>query len=220
MVNKEVFSSLIDELDANDCSLLAVSKTKPVEDIRSLYELGQRVFGENKVQEILQKKPLLPEDIEWHLIGSLQTNKVKQIIPHVKLIHSLDSLKLWKEINKCSKEAGFKTNALIQIKIAKEDTKSGFEVNELFEILKAGIHKEFKNVVICGVMGMASFVEEEEIIRAEFRQLKAYFDNLKLNYFNNPEFSIISMGMSSDYKIAVQEGSNLVRIGSSLFGNR
>ena len=220
MVNVEVYKSLVEELEESGCSLLAVSKTKPIEDIKALYDLGQRLFGENKVQEILQKKPPLPKDIEWHLIGSLQTNKVKQIVPHVSLIHSLDSLKLWHEIDKHSVDMDIKTRVLLQIKIAREESKSGFEIDELNDILETGTYLPFKNVLVCGVMGMASFISNEEEIRKEFARLKYHFDYLQDQFFDNKDFSIISMGMSSDYKIAVDEGSNMVRIGSSLFGNR
>ncbi len=220
MINKEFYLSLINELNEKNCQLLAVSKTKPVEDIKALYDLGQRLFGENKVQEILVKQPLLPIDIEWHLIGSLQTNKVKQIIPHVNLIHSMDSIKLWKEINKYSFINEIISRVLIQVKIAKENSKSGFEVTELLDFLKSGTYLQFKNIEVCGVMGMASFTDEVKIVRSEFRSLKHYFDRLKSTYFKDAEFQTISMGMSSDYKIAIEEGSNLVRIGSSLFGKR
>ena len=220
MINTNFYKSLIAELEEKKCQLLAVSKTKPVEDIKALYDLGQRLFGENKVQEILAKQPLLPADIEWHLIGSLQSNKVKQIIPHIALIHSMDSVKLWEEIDKQSAKENLHTKVLIQIKIAKEETKSGFEPAELLSFLASGAYIQFKNVQVCGVMGMASFVEDEKTIRAEFRSLKQYFDLLKDSYFKYPEFKTISMGMSGDYQMAIEEGSNMVRIGSSLFGSR
>jgi len=220
MINTNFYQTLISELNEHMCQLLAVSKTKPIEDIKALYDLGQRIFGENKVQEIRAKKQMLPNDIEWHLIGSLQSNKVKLVLPHVQLIHSMDSIKLWEEINKQSLSANIITNVLIQIKIAEEDTKSGFDAKELFNFLDSGNFNKYKNVKLCGVMGMASFTEEEFQIRSEFQTLIKYYDQLQKCYFKDPAFKTISMGMSSDYKIAVEEGSNLVRIGSSLFGVR
>lgn len=193
--------------------MVAVSKTKPVEDILELYHLGQRDFGENYVQELVEKAEKLPKDIRWHFIGHLQTNKVKLIAPFVQLIHGVDSLKLLKEINKQAAKSERVIDCLLQIHIAREETKFGFNEEELTGVMNQLDDSEMTNVHIAGLMGMASFTENMELVKAEFQNLKVLFDQY-------PEFSILSMGMSSDYKVAVAERSNMVRIGSLLFGQR
>ena len=180
--------------------------------------MGQRIFGENRAKELIEKVNLLPPDIEWHLIGHLQTNKIKSILPIVSCIQSLDSLKLWDKLEEGAKEAGKNINCLLQIKIAKEETKYGWSFEELDKTLKKGIHKSYSHVTITGVMGMASLTEDQEQVRKEMKQLKHYFDYLKQNHFaDDPQFKVVSMGMSGDYKIALEEGSTMVRIGSLLF---
>ena len=215
-INKEKYFEVINELDGK-ATLVAVSKTKPIEDIQALYDLGQRDFGENYVQELTDKYEALPKDIRWHFIGHLQSNKVKYIAPFVHLIHGVDSENLLKEINKQALKNNRIIDCLLQIHIAQEETKFGFDVHELGEL--HGLH-ELKNVKVVGLMGMASFTNDENKIREEFRSLKKLFDeNVQRSMFN-AQFSTLSMGMSADYKIALQEGSNMVRIGSLLFGER
>lgn len=201
--------------------LITVSKTKPNEDIIQAYQVGQRVFGENKVQEMADKYKSLPKDIQWHLIGHLQTNKVKYIAPFVTLIHAVDSLKLLKEINKEAKKNNRVIDCLLQFFIASEETKFGLTFEEATEILESKEFIEMENVRIVGLMGMASFVEDEEQIRDEFRTLYNYFQVIKSHHFKfNADFKELSMGMSGDYSIAIEEGSTMVRIGSSIFGGR
>lgn len=201
--------------------LITVSKTKPNEDIIQAYQVGQRVFGENKVQEMADKYESLPKDIQWHLIGHLQTNKVKYIAPFVTLIHAVDSLKLLKEINKEAKKNNRVIDCLLQFFIASEETKFGLTFEEATEILESKEFIEMENVRIVGLMGMASFVEDEEQIRDEFRTLYNYFQVIKSHHFKfNADFKELSMGMSGDYSIAIEEGSTMVRIGSSIFGGR
>lgn len=201
--------------------LIAVSKTKPVSDILEAYNSGQRIFGENRVQEILRKKDLLPKDIEWHMIGHLQTNKVKMIVPFISMIQSVDSLKLLTSINQESARINKITNCLLEIFIAGEETKSGFSTGELFEALESSGFDDLKNVRICGVMGMATFTDDREKVRNEFRNLAGIYKIMKERYFSKSDyFKEISMGMSGDYNIAVEEGSTMVRIGSLLFGER
>lgn len=208
------------ELPGN-VQLIAVSKTKPNADIIQAYQAGQRAFGENKVQEMTDKYNELPKDIEWHLIGHLQTNKVKYIAPFVHLIHAVDSLKLLKEINKEAVKNNRVIDCLLQFHIASEETKFGLSFEEATELLESGEFISFENVRITGVMGMASFVEDEEQVADEFRTLYNYFQIIKSHHFKfNPDFKEISMGMSGDYKIAVEEGSTMVRIGSTIFGGR
>lgn len=196
-------------------SLVAVSKIKPVEDIQALYNLGQRDFGENYVQELVDKEARLPKDICWHFIGHLQSNKVKYIAPFVHLIHGVDSFNLLKEINKQAAKNNRIISCLLQVHIAQEETKFGFDLQELENAINQ-LH-ELKNVCVKGLMGMASFSDDEQKVRSEFRQLKSVFDTLNLKH---SAFSILSMGMSGDYKWAIEEGSNMVRIGSLLFGAR
>lgn len=202
-------------------TLVAVSKTKPNEAILDVYNQGQRVFGENKVQELVDKYEALPKDIEWHLIGHLQTNKVKYIAPFVALIHAVDSLKLLQEINK----QGLKNNRIIpclfQFHIADEETKFGFDQQEIDILLKSEAFAELKNIQINGVMGMATFTDNQQQIESEFQSLKLIFDELKSNFFSDSQsFQTISMGMSGDYQLAIKSGSNMVRIGSAIFGGR
>jgi pyridoxal phosphate enzyme (YggS family) len=207
-------------IPGNVC-LVAVSKTKPASDILEAYQAGQRHFGENKVQELCDKQMLLPKDICWHLIGHLQTNKVKYIAPFIHLIHSVDSLKLLLEINKQAAKQNRTIAILLQFHIAQEETKFGLNLDEAIEILNSESFKNCENVAIQGVMGMASFVDNPEQIRKEFRTLKYYFDYLKNGYFaTNSDFREVSMGMSGDYQLAIEEGSTLVRVGSSIFGGR
>ncbi len=202
-------------------SLIAVSKTKPASDIQTLYDAGQRAFGENKVQELVEKYEVLPKDIEWHLIGHLQSNKVKYIAPFVHLIHGVDSFKLLKEINKEGGKCKRIIPCLLQFHIAQEETKFGFSFEEAQEMLESNEFVELQNVAIYGVMGMASFTENENQIHEEFQTLHNYFQLIKSHYFKfNPEFKELSMGMSGDYKIAMEEGSTLVRVGSTIFGSR
>lgn len=201
--------------------LVAVSKTKPVSDLLTAYECGQRIFGENKVQELANKQPQLPADIEWHFIGHLQSNKVKYIAPFVSLIHSVDSLKLLKEINKQALKHNRTINCLLQFHIASEQTKFGLDYEEASNILNAEAYLTMSNVKIVGVMGMATFTNDESVVRKEFKNLKNIFDSVKKEFFqNDKDFKEISMGMSDDYKIAIEEGSTLVRIGSAIFGAR
>jgi len=201
--------------------LVAVSKTKPIEDIKKAYDAGQRIFGENKVQELREKYPSLPKDIEWHMIGHMQTNKVKYIAPFVSLIHGVESLKLLKEINKQALKNERVIKILLQFHIATESTKFGLQLNEAKEILDSDEFKKLKNVEVSGVMGMASFVENESQVRLEFATLKSIFEELKSNYFSSTDsFKIVSMGMSGDYLIAIEEGSTMIRVGSSIFGTR
>ena len=201
--------------------LVAVSKTQPTEAILNLYDQGQRIFGENKVQEMVSKHEALPKDIEWHLIGHLQSNKVKYMASFVAMIHSVDSLKLLEEINRQAERNHRVINCLLQFKINDEETKFGLDQKEAFALLESASYPTLQNIRLCGVMGMASFVEDEAQIRQEFKALHQIFDALKDRYFPNDEnFKEISMGMSDDYPIAIAEGSTLVRIGTLLFGAR
>lgn len=209
------------ELAATSTTLVAVSKTKPNDAILHLYEQGQRVFGENRVQELTQKYETLPKDIEWHLIGHLQTNKVKYIAPFVQLIHSVDSLKLLSEINKQAAKNERVIDCLLQIHIADESTKFGLNKTETLALLDSDTYAAMQNIRIVGVMGMATFTDDTLQVRREFKQLKDLFDHLKNNFFiKENTFKEISMGMSGDYRIAIEEGSTMVRIGSLLFGVR
>ena len=211
---------IVDELPQH-VKLVAVSKTKPVADIFEAYELGQKIFGENKAQEMIDKQLLLPENIQWHFIGHLQTNKVKHIAQFVSMIEAVDSLKLFKEINKQALKNNRIIKCLMQFHIAGEETKFGLDITEAEEILNNEEFQSLKNIQINGVMGMATFTENMSQIRSEFKQLKKIFDFLKKTYFQDSEyFREISMGMSGDYKIAIEEGSTIVRIGSLIFGER
>lgn len=201
--------------------LVAVSKFHPIEALQEAYEGGQRIFGESKVQEMTQKYEALPKDIEWHFIGHLQTNKIKYMAPYVALIHGVDSYKLLSEINKQAAKAGRIIPCLLQIHIAQEETKFGFSTNECRTMLEEGNWRQLKNVQIAGVMGMATNTEDEAQIKREFSTLSAFFQEVKETYFREvSSFKEISMGMSDDYPIAIEEGSTLIRIGSRIFGAR
>ncbi len=219
-VNKEAYQTIRKELDAQQVNLVAVSKTKPVEDILELYDLGQRDFGENYVQELVDKAGQLPNDVRWHFIGHLQSNKVKLIARFVQLIHGIDSLKLLKEINKEAEKAGRVIDCLLQVHIAQEETKFGFDVEELNAIFTHSGDWKMGNARICGLMGMASFSEDSNLVRGEFKKLKQIFNYHAELKTQNSKLVTLSMGMSNDYKIAVEEGSTMVRIGSLLFGER
>ena len=201
--------------------LIAVSKTKPIADLQASYDAGQRHFGENKVQEMVEKAQLLPNDIHWHLIGHLQTNKVKYMAGFVHLIHGVDSLKLLIEINKQAKKVNRIQDILLQFYIAQEDTKFGLDISEAQEILNSIEFQQLKHVRVCGVMGMASNTSNEKQVASEFRNLKQIFDELQTKYFPKQDtFKEISMGMSGDYQLAIANGSTMVRVGSKIFGGR
>jgi PLP dependent protein len=222
MIDKEVYTKIIKELSEKNVQLIAVSKTKTVEDIKELYDLGHRDFGENYVQELVDKQAQLPKDIRWHFIGHLQSNKVKYIAPFVHLIQSVDSLKLLKEINKQAVKHNREMECLLQVHIADEETKFGFDEHELELIFNTNLSElhELKNIEIIGLMGMASLTKDENKIRTEFKRLKSIFENFAQLQTINYKLQILSMGMSSDHKIAIEEGSTMVRIGSLLFGER
>lgn len=217
-INKEKYKEIISELGG--VTLVAVSKTKSAEDIKELYDLGQKDFGENYVQELVNKNEALPKDILWHFIGHLQSNKVKYIAPFVSLIHGVDSFKLLQEINKQGEKNNRVINCLLQIHIAQEGTKFGLSEDELDDIFGSAELKSLNNIKICGLMGMASFTEDKESIRNEFRYLKTLFHSYNKFKIDNCQLTTLSMGMSADYKIAIEEGSTMVRIGSLIFGER
>ncbi|MBX9851928.1 MAG: YggS family pyridoxal phosphate-dependent enzyme [Cytophagaceae bacterium] len=208
------------ELQGSDCKLIAVSKTYPAGIILEAYQLGLKVFGENKVQELVPKYEALPKDIEWHLIGHLQSNKVKYIAPFIYLIHSVDSMKLLTEINKQAEKNNRTINCLLQIFIASEETKFGLSFEEAKTLIESPELDQLKNIRIVGMMGMASNSEDENKVRKEFKSLKAFFEECKGIKKSNVEMKELSMGMSSDYKIAIEEGSTMVRVGSAIFGKR
>jgi pyridoxal phosphate enzyme (YggS family) len=201
-------------------TLVAVSKTKPVSDLMQAYEAGQRVFGENKIQEMTDKWEQMPKDIQWHMIGHVQSNKVKFMAPFVSLIHGVDSLKLLQEINKQALKNNRIIDCLLQVYIAEEESKFGLDESELKELLTDVAFKELKNIRILGLMGMATFTENQNQIKKEFTHLKSIFDSIKTNNTSNCQLSTISMGMSGDYQLAIECGSTMVRIGSSIFGGR
>lgn len=205
----------------SDVKLVCVSKFHPAETVMEAYDAGERIFGESRVQELVQKQPELPADIQWHFIGHLQTNKIKFIVPFVKLIHGVDSWKVLNEINKQAEKAAKKTACLLQIHIADEETKFGFSEEELIDLISGDELKKLQNVQIAGLMGMATYTEDEDQVRKEFRTLKVLFDKIKSEYFSDDEaFCELSMGMSQDYQIAIEEGSTMIRIGTSIFGER
>ncbi len=212
-MNIKAYNILREECKVKNATLVAVSKNKPVEDILELYNVGQRDFGENYVQELIEKQQQLPKDIRWHFIGHLQTNKVKQIINFVHLIHGVDSFKLLKEINKQAQKINKITKCLLQVHIAQEETKFGLDENELNEIMIQLDNDSMSNIKVCGLMGMASFTEDKQQVHKEFHHLKSLFDKYKSLLF-------LSMGMTADYKIAIEEGSNMIRVGSLIFGIR
>ena len=218
-VNSDSYKKISSELAPNNVTLVAVSKTKPAEEILELYNFGQKDFGENYVQELTEKYEQLPKDIRWHFIGHLQSNKIKYIAPFVSLIQGVDSEKLLDEINKQGEKINRIIDCLLQIHIAKEETKFGLDENELKELISTN-PAVYKNIRIKGLMGMASFTDDEQKIRDEYKLLKSLFDKYSTFSIFNFQFSILSMGMSADYKIAIEERSNMVRIGSLLFGKR
>ncbi|WP_256013018.1 YggS family pyridoxal phosphate-dependent enzyme [Desertivirga xinjiangensis] len=209
------------ETDRLHVKLIAVSKTKPKEEIMEAYQAGQRIFGENQVQELVDKYEELPKDIEWHLIGHLQTNKVKYIAPFIKLIHSVDRLKLLQEIDKQAKKNNRIIDCLLQVYIADEETKFGLGFDEAIELLRSDDFANLKNVRLVGVMGIATNTDNPKQIKEEFYELKTFFDGIKQSFFRKDEaFKEVSMGMSGDYKVAIEQGSTMVRIGSTIFGHR
>lgn len=214
-------ASIKQEISTLGVKLVAVSKTKSVEEIMEAYNTGQRVFGENIVQELSEKQESLPKDIEWHQLGHLQTNKVKYIAPFISMIHSVDSLKVLKEINKQAQRQERVIDCLLQVYIASEESKFGLEHVELIELLSSDDFKELQHVRIRGLMGIATNTENTKLIKEEYYELKTLFDGVKVSYFRNEDyFDTLSMGMSSDYKIAIEQGSNLIRLGSTIFGKR
>ena len=218
-VNTEAYHLIKEELQAKNVQLVAVSKTKPNEDIQALYALGQRSFGENYVQELVDKAASLPADIHWHFIGHLQSNKVKYIAPFVYLIHGVDSEKLLAEINKQAIKQNKMIACLLQVHIATEETKFGFDAVSLTEFISSGRLSNYSNVVVKGLMGMASFSDDKALVEKEFSTLKNTYDQTAIK-LNNVHFDTLSMGMSGDFALAIEKGSNLVRIGSLLFGVR
>ncbi len=221
-VNFEVVDRLLEELKTYNASLVAVSKTKPVEDLLAVFNFGLTNFGENYVQELVTKQAILPLEINWHFIGHLQSNKVKQIAPFVNLIHGVESFKLIKEISKQAELLEKKIDVLLQIHIAKEETKFGLDDKEVLDLLESISKQPLPGVRIRGLMGMASFSEDRSQVQSEFQKLKQIFDNIKSQFDaeSSHSFDTLSMGMSGDYKIALEEGSTMVRIGSAIFGSR
>lgn len=200
-------------------TLVAVSKTKPISDLQEAYNAGQRIFGENRIQEMVEKYEVLPKDIKWHMIGHLQSNKVKYMAHFVDLIHGVDKFSTLKEINKQAKKNDRTINCLLQAKIAEEDSKFGMSYQEIDEIVSSEKLKNLQNIQIVGLMGMATFTDDENQLHQEFSSLKTFFDTIKLK-IKDSKFNILSMGMSGDYEIAIQNGSTMIRVGSSIFGNR
>jgi len=219
-INKEAYLRLQEELAPRNVTLVAVSKTKPVSDILELYDLGHRDFGENYVQELVEKQAQLPADIRWHFIGHLQTNKVKYIAPFVHLIHGVDSEKLLREVARQGQRYNRTIDVLLQVHIAREETKFGLDGGELNALLLTAGREITEGIQIRGLMGMASFSDDQELVRNEFRSLSRLFHERRGNNPDDASFGILSMGMSSDYRVAIEEGSNLIRIGSLLFGSR
>ena len=201
-------------------TLVAVSKTKPISHLMQAYEAGQRIFGENKIQEMVEKWEAMPKDIQWHMIGHVQTNKVKFMAPFVSLIHGVDSLKLLQEIDKQAKKNNRTIDCLLQVYIAEEETKFGLDEEEVGTLLSSSTFQELKNIRVVGLMGMATFTDNQNQIKKEFTHLKTIFDNRKIINTSNCQLNTISMGMSGDYKLAIDCGSTMVRIGSSIFGGR
>lgn len=218
---KENLDTIQQELEGTQAKLVAVSKTKPISLLQEAYDLGVRVFGENKVQEMVDKHPQLPEDIQWHMIGHLQTNKVKYLVPFVSMIHSVDRFKVLKEINKRAAGVDRVIDCLLQVHIAEEESKFGLSEEELTEIFTSDAFAQMKHVRIKGLMGMATNTDNLDQVRKEFKALKKLFDEAKANYEgDNIDLTEVSMGMSGDYPIAVEEGSTLIRVGSKIFGAR
>lgn len=221
MPNKEhLYITLTESCRKAGAQLVVVSKMRSIEEIQELYTLGQRLFAENRAQQLLLKVPLLPGDIEWHLIGHLQTNKVRAVLPHIHCLQSLDSLKLAIKVQEEAHKLNTRIRCLLQIKIAAEETKYGWDFSELLSVLQSGRHQAWSHIQLAGVMGMATLTSDHDQVRREMRQLKNQFDQLKSTFFaSSPEFRTISMGMSGDYPIALEEGSTMVRVGSLLFPN-
>lgn len=216
-----MFIQIISQIQQYPARLVAVSKTHPVDKILEIYQQGQRIFGENRPQEMLEKQAALPADIQWHMIGHLQTNKVKYIAPFVAMIHSVDSLKLLQEIERQAQKHQRVIDCLLQFHIASEETKFGLDEQEAIALLESPEYAAMKHIRICGVMGMATFTDNQQQVREEFRHLKNLFDRIKSRFFAGQDhFKEISMGMSGDWKMALEEGSTLVRIGSLIFGAR
>ena len=212
---------IITETLPDGVELVAVSKFHPVEALKEAYDAGQRIFGESRVQEISQKRLLMPDDVQWHFIGHLQTNKVRQLVPYVSLIHSVDSIKLLESINAESARIGKVVDVLLQLHVAQEETKFGFTCEDCVDMVDKGVLDRLPNVRVCGVMGMATNTDDMGKVREEFKSIKNVFDTLKQRYFaDKPYFKEISMGMSDDFHIAMEEGSTLVRIGTTIFGSR
>jgi pyridoxal phosphate enzyme (YggS family) len=223
MINETTWKELRKELDTAHATLVAISKTKPVEDIQALYDLGQRDFGENYVQEIVDKQSQLPADISWHFVGHLQSNKVKLIAPFIHLIHAIDSFRLLLEVNKQAEKNNRVIDVLLQMHIADEETKFGMDTTDIFEFMEyyKAQKDQLKSVRIRGLMGMATFTDDEKQVKEEFRKLRTRFDAMKqTDFLFQDYFDTISMGMSGDYRLAIEEGSTMVRIGSMLFGVR
>lgn len=220
-VDLQAYLSLKSTLDAKGVTLIAVSKTKPVEDIQALYDAGHRDFGENYVQELVQKQAELPKDIRWHFIGHLQSNKVKMIAPFVHLIHGVDSVKLLEVIDKEGKKVNKKISCLLQVHIAQEETKYGLDLQEARQVADSYFsEKKYEHIELCGLMGMASFSDDLSLVELEFKSLKDLFDEIHQVHRNAAQFNILSMGMSGDYMLAINNGSTMVRVGSLLFGKR
>jgi len=216
-----MYEHILEQLKPTQTKLVAVSKTKPMEAIQRLYDQGQRVFGESKAQELTPKYEQLPKDIEWHMIGHLQRNKVKYIAPFISLIHSVDSPRLLKEVNKQARREDRVIDCLLQFHIADEESKYGFRLETAVELLEGESYAQMEHIRIVGVMGMATFTDNTDQVRREFQQLHGIFQKLKADHFAGEEsFTEISMGMSGDYQIAIEEGSTMVRIGTLLFGER
>jgi pyridoxal phosphate enzyme (YggS family) len=223
MINTTIWQQLHEDLPKKSVTLVAVSKRKPASDIQELYDMGQRDFGENYVQELVDKQLVLPKDIKWHFIGHLQSNKVKYIVPFVHMIQTIDSYKLLNEVNKAAAKCERIIDVLLQIHIATEDTKFGLDRAELLELLENYMHEKSKlsNIVICGLMGMSTNTEDTTIVVQEFKTLRALHDEMKQRYFaGEATFNVCSMGMSGDYELAILHGSTLVRVGSLIFGAR
>jgi pyridoxal phosphate enzyme (YggS family) len=220
MINESKYQEIIRGLESKKVTLVAVSKTKPVADIMALYELGQKDFGENYVQELVEKQQQLPPDIRWHFIGHLQSNKVRSIAPFVHLIHGVDSLKLLKEIDRQAEKNGRIIDVLLQVHIAQEETKFGLDQQELETILSAFADAPLQHIRIRGLMGMATFANNPAQVRGEFLFLRKIFDDCRVKYDRMESFNILSMGMSGDYQLAIESGSTMVRIGSLIFGER
>lgn len=221
MINKANYQKILTQIQEKSAKLVAVSKTKPISDIQELYEVGQRIFGENYVQELVEKQTALPNDIEWHFIGHLQSKKVKQIAPFVSMIHAVDSWKLLEEIDKRAAQNERTIDCLLQMHIAQESSKFGMDEKEIEAIVLQAKQQNLTNIRICGLMGMATFTDDKEQVKVEFQSLKKTFDSIKQQYFETQDsFCQISMGMSGDFELALQQGSTMLRIGSLLFGQR